>query len=569
MIANRRSVHDLRARIAKNFCSETLAIVADFDSPVRCYFPSCFVRLDIPGDPMFSSLLTKPANCVAMLLFIAGCVLPSSTWAQELPEDGKATIAFDFQVARMMEEADGIGIDTNPLMQLPLQNIEGVSLGSLERVYGAVNLPASTQDFMVFDPQAEPPVDAFVRIRFKTVEGAEQLWEHLSKTGEEVEIDGARFLVENSNSPNSSMAQKTDSREIEVGTGGFLKRKDRKVRTALLIEAFNAAPDAAARIAIDMQGNSELIKEVMEMARDQAPPMAAPFIGLLDNAKYLIASTDLKNKNLMTLAIQAVDESNAEELKEGLNSLLEIGKMTAAQQLSDPPPGMLETATMMQNLINGIRAEQDGAVVKVAVDADEKLIRAMGEWVAQAQQQAKKVQRMNNVRQMMLAALNYESVHRQFPYQALENQSNELSWRVRVLPYLEENAMFSQMDLSKGPGEEPNAQFADQMPEVYGEDGKLAKVVWVQSKADRFARITDGSSNTIALIETDKGFPWLENSSMTQAAILEMVEGMPKGKQFIVAMYDGSVRTMDSSIDKETLRKLLDPQDGEEVDWDW
>ena len=363
---------------------------------------------------MFSSLLTKPVFGLALLL-ITGCVLSTSTWAQELPENGKATIAFDFQVARMMEEADGIGIDTKPLLQLPLQNIDEVSIGSLERVYGAVNLPASIQDFMVFDAQAEPPVDAFVRIRFKTVEGAEQLWEHLSQSGEEVEIDGARYLVENSNSPNSSMAQKTDSREIEVGTGGFLKRKDRKVRTELLIEAFNAAPDAAARIAIDMEGNSDLIKEVMEMARDEAPPMAAPFVGLLDNAKYLIASIDLKNKNLLTLSVQAVDEANAEELKEGLNSLLQIGKMAAAQQMGNPPPGMEESATMMQNLIKTIQAEQNGTEVKIAVDADEALIRAIGEAVAQAQQAAQRVQRMNNVRQMMLAAHNYESVHRQFP----------------------------------------------------------------------------------------------------------------------------------------------------------
>ena len=138
-----------------------------------------------------------------------------------------------------------------------------------------------------------------------------------------------------------------------------------------------------------------------------------------------------------------------------------------------------------------------------------------------------------------------------------------------MLPYMEENAMYEQMDLSKGPSDAPNAQFANQMPEFYGEDGKLAKVVWVQSKAIKFAQITDGSSNTIALVETDKGFPWLENSSMTQAAVIEMIEAMPEGKQFNVAMYDGSIRTMDSSIDKDTLRKLLDPQDGEVVDWDW
>ncbi len=56
-----------------------------------------------------------------------------------------------------------------------------------------------------------------------------------------------------------------------------------------------------------------------------------------------------------------------------------------------------------------------------------------------------------------------------------------------------------------------------------------------------------------------------ENSLSIQEAV-DLVLGLPDGQQLLVAFYDGSVQKVDNSVDKETLRNLFDPRDGNAIE---
>ena len=82
---------------------------------------------------------------------------------------------------------------------------------------------------------------------------------------------------------------------------------------------------------------------------------------------------------------------------------------------------------------------------------------------------ARRVGCINNMRQISLALLNFEAAHGHFPPPfTTDEQGNPLhSWRVLILPYMEEVKLYEQIDLNKPWYDPHNLALADQMPGVY------------------------------------------------------------------------------------------------------
>lgn len=76
---------------------------------------------------------------------------------------------------------------------------------------------------------------------------------------------------------------------------------------------------------------------------------------------------------------------------------------------------------------------------------------------------------MNNVKQIALALANYEDQYGEFPPAFLTDRNGRPvhSWRVLILPFLGEQALFNQFRFDE-PWDGPNnRKLADQMPDVY------------------------------------------------------------------------------------------------------
>ena len=124
--------------------------------------------------------------------------------------------------------------------------------------------------------------------------------------------------------------------------------------------------------------------------------------------------------------------------------------------------------------------------------------------------------RTNNIRQIGLAILNYESVKGHFPppYTTDENGQPLHSWRVLILPYIEEEALYEEIDLSKPWDHPDNLRLANRMPVIFdrvrpmgGTTTDYVAIVgddtlWTADHERKFSDVGIGSSTTLLVVES-------------------------------------------------------------------
>lgn len=189
----------------------------------------------------------------------------------------------------------------------------------------------------------------------------------------------------------------------------------------------------------------------------------------------------------------------------------------------------------------------------------------------------------NRLKHVALALHNYHNNYGQFPPQALVNGDGKklLSWRVLILPYLEQQALYDQFHLNE-PWDSPhNLQLAETIPEVYAarSQGDLkpgyTRVVAPLTADSAFGRpgnplklsdITDGTSNTIWFVEgpVAAAVPWSKPDDW-EIDELSYKKWLSRNEDAAPASYmDGSVRTITGATPWEIVNKLL-TVDGSEV----
>ncbi len=206
--------------------------------------------------------------------------------------------------------------------------------------------------------------------------------------------------------------------------------------------------------------------------------------------------------------------------------------------------------------------------------------------VQQVRTSARRTQSANNLRQQALAAHNFESAFQNFPAGYSTNQKGEklLSWRVHILPFIEQNNLYQQFKLDEPWDSDNNKRLIEQMPDVFkspvsqakpgmtvyrGVGGKSGVLGPPKKEGNpggtRFADIVDGSSNTLFLVEaTDElAVPWTQPDEglNPEEFDLKAIFGLyPNGTN--VALCDGSVQFIPPGIDKQAFRFLMEMNDG-------
>jgi hypothetical protein len=202
----------------------------------------------------------------------------------------------------------------------------------------------------------------------------------------------------------------------------------------------------------------------------------------------------------------------------------------------------------------------------------------------------------NNLRQQMIAIHNFHDTFNRMPaaYSVDDAGKPLLSWRVHILPYVEQQPLYAEFKLDEPWDSEHNKKLIAKMPKVYRAPGSKAgegKTVYMgvggtrgviikptgrgfqSSPADgtSFAAITDGTSNTIALVEANdaaavewtKPEEWVPDAKEPGKNLLGL---RPNG--FMAAMTDGSVRVVSRTVTAENLLRAFDRSDGNVIDLD-
>ena len=211
--------------------------------------------------------------------------------------------------------------------------------------------------------------------------------------------------------------------------------------------------------------------------------------------------------------------------------------------------------------------------------------------VQQVREAARRVTSMNKIRQLGLANFNYESANQEFPAISgnAKGEGTGLSWRVHILPYLEENNLYQQFHLDE-PWDSPhNKSLLGQMPEFYLSPiaGDLGEGLTVYKRpvgngafddgdgtAMRFGDISDGSSNTILIVEANSGeaVPWTkpEDHNFDPANPVSGLGEHYPGHSFVAGMCDGSTHMIDcGQKDSQNVKALFTKDAGDTVSVDY
>ena len=193
----------------------------------------------------------------------------------------------------------------------------------------------------------------------------------------------------------------------------------------------------------------------------------------------------------------------------------------------------------------------------------------------------------NNLKQFALAMHSFHSVHSRFPSPVGVAEDDKeakplLSWRVHILPYLEQQNLYDSFKLDEPWDSEHNKRLIEKMPKIFAAPGAKSaeeyKTVYLlprgegtgfsDNKPVSIAQIRDGTSNTIMIVEAsnDDAVIWTKPDDKVIDA-MEPIAGLVGLRQdgFICAFFDGSVHFMKKDIDKKTLQALFTRSGGEAV----
>jgi hypothetical protein len=207
--------------------------------------------------------------------------------------------------------------------------------------------------------------------------------------------------------------------------------------------------------------------------------------------------------------------------------------------------------------------------------------------VGQVREAAGRVQSSNNLKQIALAMQNYSDTYQTMPTAAIYSPNGQplLSWRVAILPFIEQQALYNQFKLDE-PWDGPNnSRLLALMPRVYKfpkeiglpPDHTIYRVfegpmaAFEGRKKLRFPfDFPDGTSNTILVVEADQGVPWTKPDELpfNPNQPVTPIQGH-WASTFQAALADGSVRMIDRKLSAQTLRSAITRNGGEILGPDW
>lgn len=181
-----------------------------------------------------------------------------------------------------------------------------------------------------------------------------------------------------------------------------------------------------------------------------------------------------------------------------------------------------------------------------------------------------------NLKLMAIAFHNFHATYRKFPGYANELEGSSgvpkgkktypFSWRVAILPFIEQNDLFERYRFDEPWDSERNKSLLAEMPAIYrspfADDDQSSTETNYQGLATKGGLMEeahglklrdceDGTANTLLLVETKDSVPWTKPQDLTTTDIV------PLGDEGLwYALADGSVRQM-NPVDQEELEKLI------------
>jgi hypothetical protein len=457
------------------------------------------------------------------------------------------------------------------------------------------------QELVVLVGVNPPPLPAAI-VRFSEPCRQEAIIEALT-AGEGDKVDGRATYRVKGRDP--LLVAFPDDRTLLAGSaadlGDMLSAKDPAGPLVDHLRAIDASETLSAVVVIDPV--RPLVKGVLAQL-PPLPPQYQQFTMLADLLAAIELHVSLDEGTRPSLVLEGTGQSETVKIDHLLDRAIEFANVALdhhAAQIAADDPGPVSEATgrylkrMLKTALDAVERQQAGNRLTVATKADSNLTPSLATngvlialllpAVQSARTAARQAQSTNNMKQIGLAMHVHHDVFKSFPARArFKNGKPLLSWRVSILPFLEQQALYDQFHLDEPWDSEHNRKLIEKMPIVYANpklDPKLVQAgktnylaptgpntLFDGEKGMSFQMIPDGTSNTLMMVEAnaDRAVIWTAPDDL-EIDPQDPHDGLGEFQRgLIMALFaDGSVRRLPAALDAETLSNLFNPQDGKVV----
>ena len=194
-----------------------------------------------------------------------------------------------------------------------------------------------------------------------------------------------------------------------------------------------------------------------------------------------------------------------------------------------------------------------------------------------------KIDPLRNLKSIVLGFGNYDATYKNFPPVAITDKDGKplLSWRVALLPFLEEESLYKKFKLDETWDSPHNIKLAAKMPKVFFHPAKNKSgdnkthyqvfygngAAFEMNKGYSMEQISnrDGLSNTLSVVEAEAPVLWTKPEDLPFDPKKNLPRLLTINGKINVAFCDGSARSLSASIKPETLKLLIQMDDGKAI----
>ncbi len=325
---------------------------------------------------------------------------------------------------------------------------------------------------------------------------------------------------------------------------------------------------------------------------------------LLNKTQSYALAIDTANGLVVDLVAAASSDNDAKPVADTISALLTLARNAVEGMRHDRRAQPLAATEAIDwafqaadALLDNARVDTSAKYVHVVSRASLDLaagVKLLAPALSAAQTASLRNRSANNLKQIALAISNYANVNDgRLPAPVLyggANKSIPYSWRVAILPFLEQDDLYKQYNFDE-PWDGPNnRKLIDKMPSTFsypgptggassrtdtayfvltGETTTFGAAARGNEPAHTIADISDGMSYTIMAVEAKRAIPWTKPEDIPfdpKGALPELGGFNPN--VFNAAFGDGSVRPISTMVNPTVLRALITRAGGEVIRFD-
>ena len=543
------------------------------------------------------SALRKFLAAVILLLF------PASSFAAEkafpvgfagVQADGFAVLSVN--VAQLWDEPalkslrDGIA-----KLHAPLKDLEkhcGIKLEELERV--TLYCPMGSFIDHISQPcviyTARKPFDRAAAVKKLGAEPVGDSWPGVSGKNVFVVKEGALIFADD-----RTLVTSPRGRNDSPHVAGFLKVLSgitARVTEGAIEEGILAAPKHSVIVAVDFAPIRKLLGNEVKL-----PDELQPFLAMAQAERGLF-TFDVGPTVKVESKLTFFNADNAKKAEPDAKAILGLALNIMEKFRNDKNRDreaddvLLPLFDFAKTALDKANRKVDGQTLSVTAsgEIDPAMKKALAAMPDRFIAEQVRMTASNNMKQIALAMHNHHDSMGEMPRDITDKDGKAiLSWRVHLLPFMEQTPLWKQLDLTKSWDDPANSKFVELMPDVYKfpsreptEKGftyfqsftapKLVKAsnpFMVPGRKLEIVKISDGTSNTLFIVDGETAVNWLKPGDLPYDPKTLPKIGNPKTGKFLGGMGDGSVRTFDlKKLGDKNLHALITIDGGEVVKFD-